>query len=231
MKRLLCIFLCLCLIPALTGCSRSEAPPATQEPMLPGFDFWEDSPLPDTGQVEGPTIDPWNEHTEVWGTPQSCTVTIGEETVTYSCNIPETKNISNAQPTVYIQCTDDKLIFLGCPDDTYPEPESLELVFEAYLEKIAEAIETARLNMYTDYSFSLDDQEVVEIEGRKMLKVRGTMNYLDQGNPRQWTFLGYATQLSNGTYTYWLATYYTGNDYVGLKRIAENMAKSFTEVD
>lgn len=230
MKRLMCIILCLCMAMAFSACSQDDTTSVKDEPTFSGFDYWEDTSTQVQKESDTPTIDPWNEHTEVWGTPQICTVTTGGTAITYTCNIPEADIISDAQATVYVRCTDGKNLFLGSPDDTYPIPESLDLVFETYLEKITETIEAARLSVYTDYSLTLEEQEIVEIEGRQMLKVHGTMDYLDQGNQRNWVFLGYATELSNGTYTYWLATYYTGNDYVGLKRIAENMARSFTEV-
>lgn len=219
------IFLCAALLLCITGCVTQEPGP-TVEVTLPEIPPWT-SGTQQTEEYE--VLDPWRENVEAWGTPQTCTVTNAAGSVTYACNIPEARIVDSECDSVFLKTDDDRVIVLGAPDEAYPEATSLEAVPEAYKEELLKAVVEIKRENYEEYSITVAEQEMVEINGRHMVQFRCRMTYGTQ-DQYEWVILGYATELSNGAYAYFLAAYLPNNNYVGLKKIAENLANSFTEV-
>lgn len=215
MKRKIAYVLCLSLLLTVTGCAAPAVTPETEAEADVGTD--------PSGLVN---VDPWNKTPEVFGNP----VLVSVDGVTYACNIPDAQSIRE-DGSVLIRTEDNQILILGAPDETYPQAETLEDVFLVYLERIGALLHEHRIPDDLDYTLTLEEQEMVEVQERQMLKIRGCLECQEEDPDQlEWKFLGYAVQLSNGSYAYWLAIHYTGGEYVQLKRICDNMAYSFQEV-
>lgn len=171
--------------------------------------------------------DPWREHTEITGTPVECTVTTQDGDVTYAVNVPEYRVHSIADCSVYIATDTGYMFMLGAPDGKYPVVSNLEDLYGLYIPLILPEFAQHKSSQNTGYEIKLEDQELIDINGRQMLQARGKLCIDTPTGTNELFFMGYATQLSNGAYVYWFAV--SGN-YIDLKITAENMANSFTEV-
>lgn len=147
----------------------------------------------------------------------------------YLINTPELDSVRNDVSVCGITA-ESRLCVLagGCgPSESIADPS---VVFSACGNQILDTLANSRSMAYENFSMAIEDQLMLEINGRLMCRVRGTYTFDNVRGTSTWRYVGYATTLANGCHAYWLASYDAGEQYGLVKETARNMAFSFTEI-
>lgn len=236
MKKLYLILILLLLF--LVGCSSVSSDRETF-PIGNSEGLTEETPdetkliINETSPV-APAIDsntdPWRENADIFGTPVFCTVEDEAGTATYSVNVPDYSFQTDHNGCLYMRSEKGQILFLGSPDAAYPEVADLDNLFEQWEPYILSDFAQHRMSRLTDYDLTIEDCEQIQIDQKEFLRIRGSITYQDDNDIEELVIIGYAGQLNNGAYAYWFCAAAKGSNYLDLKTIADNMARSFSEV-
>ena len=161
-----------------------------------------------------------------WGVPQSH-ITLGKR---YQINFPVLTGIPQGAGLIAYQ-PDRTMVMVDPEYVDSPEVHSIEEVFSAYYEQ--------RNLMFTFYyhfqfdnpTYTVRSQEMIKINNYDMCKYVGQMKFTKENIDITYNFVAYSTQLTNGSYIYWMAVDET-DDQSQSKTIeshAYNMALSLKE--
>lgn len=242
MKKIVYLLLGFCMAMTMTACSGQDVNPQVHDPTkqpdsqdrIPETTWKQEdrTELPRSTNVTLPDTDPWNEEVDIWGIPVSVTDTDTEDAaVGFTCCIPEESYIREGEGYVAIKTPDSQVIVMAMTDASYAQDYDPDEAFEGYLDSFEEHLTAFLVHNASDYEMTVVEQEELDVNGKWMVKVRGTMTFTENGrNSRNWVFLGYTAEMQDGRYALWFASHSSGDGYVELKRVSENMANSYEEV-
>lgn len=167
---------------------------------------------------------------DTWGVADRVAAGKGDSEV-YFINSPYYTGYAEGYGLFAEQLDDTAVIIFGENDDS-PEITSISELFPACFGQLQYTVEKIYGSRASNVELTLTGNAPAKVGDYNMHSFTGTISFDYKGNPREYSFVAYATTLkSNGAYAYWVV-YDISDDQSKGDLIAEhalNMAKTFRE--
>lgn len=229
MKKTITIFLVIFVIFCFAGCSKE---PSGTNSNTTSDNFQIQATTSNNQEIQNTTesgeiqVSPDN-----WGVSESWSAKTETTSKNYKINFPNYSGYTEGSGMIAEQL-DGTIALISGQNHRCPEIDLLSEVFPAYFEQLEFTLRAFYGLLSDNFDFSIESDSPVTIGEIDMHSFTGTIKFDYDGEPRNYQFVSYATQLkTNGAYAYWVV-YDVSEDQSNGKLIAEhalNMAKTFRE--
>lgn len=199
MKKMIALLLAVLMLASMTACGgkeNKETEPAKEETPV----IQTEAPVEETEAAPTEAAD-----ISEWGV--ACTHGNSNEIANggYEIRFPKLVGIPKVSGLVGYQEDGTRVIVDGELWGISPDVNDVEEVFPTYFEQTVAILDTYYDPSYADFAFTVDSQEVVEVNDYTMCKYNGTHTFTIDGQAMRYQFVAYAVLLhANEGVTYWM---------------------------
>ena len=201
MKKLIILALIFALLLSLTACAEEGDKPKSAETRTETAAQTTANEPETTKAIETQAPD------EVWGVgPESVNLLTTEETHPVYIRFPSLVAVRYYTGKVAYQ-TDETLVILDArnPDVTPEEAQSVDDVLTAYRDQTIGILSEYRNTFWRDFSFDVQKQEHLTVNGYEMCKYTGIHHCTWKGEEQSMFFTAYSAAVNGGKdYVYWM---------------------------
>lgn len=206
----------------LSSCANSDdkAQTDTQNPVASSLTVSEKEP-----EESDPTPE------SDWGVPESIVAENGENISTAYIRFPSLAGIIRGTGKIAYQ-TDKTLVILDSQRMSGSPEVSDKSVLPSYFEQTNKIMERYRRSNYSDFDFSISEQQTVKVNDYDMVKYIGIHTCKCDGKPLELKFVAYSTKLkANDACIYWMVLDESEDQSLSqtILEYAEKMADSLHE--
>lgn len=228
MKRVLCVFLAVVMLLSMAACGKDE-PEATE-----GGTVNQPAQQEKPAETEAPKPEETEASNEEWGIPRTHSnsnkngFAFFDISFPHLVGIPEASGLIGYQDDDTVVIVDEEIVAIS------PDVDNVEDILPTYFEQTEVILRMYYTDDYTDHEFTIDSQELVDINGYKMSKYEGAWKFNLSGEPVSYQYTAYGVLLNaNEGVVYWMVLDTT--DDQSLKDLidshAYNMALSLEEFE
>ena len=220
MKRVFVLLLAALLLISMAACGgKEDKKPEQAEQTAPAVQTEapkQETEAPAPAETEGST----------WGVEQGY-ISLGQN---FAVSFPELSGIPQGYGLIAYQ-PDGSMCLIDVQNAESPEVGSVEEVLPAYFEQLDLMLTFYYSFLASDFEYFIDEQEMTTINGVEMCNYVGHMQFKHSGADKDYKFVAYSTELSNGAYIYFMCVDETADQSLSdsIEDCAYKMALSFHE--